>query len=139
MIDRWLARMAWLAPVPLRLGIGVVFVMHGSQLLFGAFGGHGIKGAIAIAEATGFAPGWLWGWALAIAQFFGGALLILGLLTRYAALVLCIPMLVAVFKVHLPNGFFLPGGFEFALTVLMGLISLSFSGPGGMTLHTGKK
>src|SRR5262245_4750047 len=139
MLDRWLARLSWLAPVPLRITIGVVFMMHGSQLLFGAFGGRGIEGAIGIAQATGFAPGWLWGWALACTQFFGGTLLVLGLFTRYAALALCIPMLVAIFKVHLKNGFFLPGGFEFALTVLAGLVSLLLSGPGGMTLHTGKK
>jgi putative oxidoreductase len=139
MLDRWFSRVSWFAPVPLRLVIGVVFFMHGSQKLFGAFGGRGIAGAIAAAQSVSFAPAWFWGWALACTEFVGGVLLLLGLLTRYAALALCIPMVVAVFKVHLPNGFFLPRGFEFALAMLMGLISLLFSGPGGMTLNTGKK
>ncbi len=139
MLDRWFSRVAWFAPVPLRLMIGVVFFMHGSQKMFGAFGGRGIEGAIATAERVGFAPGWAWGWLLAGTEFFGGILLILGLLTRYAALALCVPMAVAVLKVHAANGFFNPRGFEYPLTLLMGLVSLMFSGPGGLTLQAGKK
>ena len=139
MLDRWFSRASWFAPVPLRLMIGAVFLIHGSQKMFGAFGGKGIAGAIATAEHMGFQPDWLWGWLLAGTEFFGGALLIMGLLTRYAALALCVPMAVAVFKAHWPEGFFGPKGFEYPLTLLLGLVSLLFSGPGGVTLQTGKK
>lgn len=139
MLDRWFSRVSWFAPVPLRMMIGVVFFVHGSQKLFGAFGGGGIAATIAMVSGLGFTPGWLWGWLLAGTEFFGGVLLLLGLLTRYAALALCIPMAVAVFKVLWPSGFFAPKGFEYPLTLLLGLISLLVSGPGGMTLQTGKK
>jgi putative oxidoreductase len=119
--------------------IGLVFFMHGSQKVFGAFGGKGLAGAVATAGRMGFEPDWLWGHLLAGTEFIGGALLLLGLLTRYAALALCVPMAVAVFKAHWAAGFFGPAGFEYPLTLLLGCISLLFSGPGGMTLQTGRK
>jgi putative oxidoreductase len=139
MLDRWFTRVSWFAPVPLRIMLGVVFILHGSQKLFGAFGGRGIEGAVATAARMGFQPDWLWGWALAVTEFGGGVLLLLGLLTRYAALALCVPMAVAAFKAQWGGGFFSPRGFEYPLTLLCGLISLLISGPGGVTLNTGKK
>ncbi len=139
MLDRWFSRMFWLSPVPLRLAVGAVFIMHGSQKLFGSFGGPGMAGVTGMVEHLGFAPAWLWAWLLAVTEFIGGLLLVLGLFTRYAALALTVDMGIAIYKVHLAHGFFAPQGVEFPLTLLAGLISLLFSGPGGLTLHTGKK
>ena len=59
-----------------------------------------------------------------------GAALLIGLLTRYAALLLAVEMVVAILKVHLAAGFFLPNGYEFALTLLAATLTLLFAGGG---------
>ena len=60
--------------------------------------------------------------------------LMLGLVTRWAAIPLAIDMLVAMAVVHLPGGFFLPNGIEYALTLLAGCLALSLLGPGAFAL-----
>jgi putative oxidoreductase len=68
------------------------------------------------------------------AEFFGGLLLLAGLLVRPAAIVLAVTMLVAIFTVHIGNGLFMSGdGYEFALALLAGALSLAFSGAGGLS------
>ena len=93
------------APIFARLTLGIIFFAHGSQKLLGWFGGSGWSGTIQFFEQSGVPP-FLAG-LLIITEFFGGIAIILGFFTRLAALGLTIAMLVAIFKVHLPNGFFL--------------------------------
>lgn len=117
-------------PLILRLAVGAVFFAHGAQKLFGWFGGPGIAGTAGFFGQIGLAPAALWAWVVALTEFFGGIALILGLVTSVAAVLLAINMSVAFFAAHLRNGFFLPGGVEYVLTLFAALVALALSGPG---------
>jgi putative oxidoreductase len=114
----------------LRIMVGLVLLAHGSQKLFV----YGIPGTAAF-FAKGGLPFPMVSAVLSIsAEFLGGLFLTLGLLTRPVAAVLAFNMAVAVLLVHLKNGFFLPTGFEYALTLLVANISLVLTGPGAFAL-----
>lgn len=94
-----------------RLSLGVILFAHGSQKLLGWFGGSGWSATIGFfSKNLGFPP-FLSALAI-IAEFFGGLGLILGFLTRIAAAGSAVVMLVAMFKVNLPNGFFINWSLE---------------------------
>lgn len=122
-LERW-------AVLILQLFLGFLFFMHGSQKLFGAFGGAGIAGTAAFFEKYGITPGFFWVWVVTITEFFGGISIFFGFLTRFWAAGLVIDMTVAVLKVHVPNGFFwTKAGFEFPLTLALIALSLVLTGP----------
>jgi putative oxidoreductase len=115
----------------LRLPLGIIFAAHGAQKLFGWFGGYGLEGTGQWMASIGLEPGVLMAALSGSAEFFGGVALILGLLTRPAALVLAVTMLVAIFSVHISNGLFMSNdGYEFGLALLAGTVSLLISGGG---------
>ena len=119
----------------LRLFLGVVFVMHGSQKLLGAFGGSGIAGFAGLLAKYGIEPHVLWAWVVAITEFVGGICILFGFLTRFWAAGLVIDMTVAVVRVHLVNGFFwTKGGFEFVLTLGIIALVLLMTGPGSLSM-----
>lgn len=119
----------------LRLTAGVIFVAHGAQKLFGSFGGYGLEGTGQWMASVGLEPGYLMALAAGSAEFFGGIALLLGLLTRPAALALALTMLVAIVAVHLPNGLFMANdGYEFGLALLGISVALVFSGGGKFSL-----
>lgn len=120
-----------LAPLALRLAAGIIFAAYGSQKLFGWFGGYGLEGTGQWMESIGLAPGYLMALAAGSAEFFGGLLLIVGLLTRPTAIVLAITMLVAIVSVHLPNGLFMANnGYAFGLALMAIALSAAVSGAG---------
>jgi putative oxidoreductase len=129
-------------PAVLRMAVGAVFVAHGAQKLFGVWGGGGLRGTAPFLEQLGFSPGYPWAMLVALVEFGGGVLLILGALTLAASFALLVEMAVATWKVHLANGFFLnwaltPGrghGYEFNLVLIAALLCLILSGPGAFSI-----
>ena len=120
--------------LPLRVGAGVIFAAHGAQKLFGWFGGYGLEGTAGWMESIGLAPGVLMAAMAGGAEFFGGLLLIVGLLVRPAAFMLAITMLVAIGTVHLQNGLFMSSnGYEFGLALLAISVALLVSGAGSIS------
>jgi putative oxidoreductase len=112
----------------LRVIVGIVFLAHGSQKLFV----YGIGGFAGFLAHLGL-PAFLSPIVIAI-EFLGGAALILGIGTRIAAAAIALNMLGAVLAVHLKGGFFLPTGFEYALTMLAASVALVLTGPGKASL-----
>jgi putative oxidoreductase len=120
-----------LAIFVLRVTVGVIFLAHGLQKLFGAFGGPGINGTASMLSGMGFSPAEIWAWALAIAETVGGLFLILGVLPKLCSLMIAIIMVVAIVKIHGPKGFFMmKGGFEYQLLIISACISLMITGGG---------
>jgi putative oxidoreductase len=114
----------------LRLIVGAIFVAHGGQKLF-IFGLDGVAGAFG---QMGIPMAGILGPFAAFVEFFGGLALISGLLTRLASLGLLSTMVVAILKVHLPNGFFAPNGIEFPLALVGGTALLALTGAGSWSI-----
>lgn len=121
-------------PVVLRLAVGAVFVAHGAQKLLGVWGGGGLAGTAAFFTQLGLTPAFPLAILVAVVEFVGGLMLVSGALTLFAALALATDMAVAIWKVHLANGFFLPDGYEFALTIFGALVALMLTGPGAFSV-----
>ena len=120
--------------VPVRIGAGIIFVAHGAQKLFGWFGGYGLEGTAGWMTSIGLEPGMMMAALSGGAEFFGGLLLIAGLLVRPAALMLALTMAVAIVTVHLGNGLFMDnGGYEFGLALLVISAGLVFRGAGSFS------
>lgn len=114
----------------LRVMTGIIFMMHGGMKLFvmgldataGFFGQIGIPFAYANAVlVTGV-------------ELVGGALLVAGLFTRYVTPLIAATMVVAIATVHGSKGFFLPDGYEFALSLLVSNVALFLTGSGALAL-----
>ena len=124
-----------LALLLIRLVFGIVFIGHGSQKLFGAFGGAGLAGMAESLAKSGLQPGMLFALTGGIAEFGGGVLMLLGLLTPVAALATIGIMIAAIVMVTGGHGFFIQNeGYEYNL-VLIGLaVALAITGPGRLSL-----
>ncbi|WP_428396665.1 DoxX family protein [Marinobacter salarius] len=115
----------------LRIPVGIIFVAHGAQKLFGWFGGYGLEGTGQWLDSIGLSPGYLMALLAGGTEFLGGLALIIGLLVRPASAALAFAMLIAIFSVHFQNGLFMSNnGYEFALALLAASVSLLFSGAG---------
>jgi putative oxidoreductase len=120
----------------LRLVLGGSFLLHGSQKLFGAFGGHGLDAFVQTVGRLGLpGPALLWGLMAAGAEFCGGLAVLLGVLTEFGALAIAAVMIVAIWKVHGKNGYFSSGnGYEYPLLILGVCAALILAGPGWIAL-----
>lgn len=129
--DRW----SDVALLLLRVALGVTFLAHGAQKLFGAFSGPGVAGVAGFFGKLGIPLPGVMAWVISLLEFFGGLAIGVGLFTRWVAVLLACNMAVALLKVHLPRGFFVStGGVE--LVLLLGTIALALAllGPGGISL-----
>ncbi len=122
---------AGLAGLILRVPVGLILAAHGAQKLFAWFGGYGLEGTGQWMASIGLEPGYLMALLAGSAEFFGGLALALGLLTRPAAVVNAIAMLVAIFAVHIGNGLFMANnGYEYALTLFVVSVAVAIQGGG---------
>src|SRR5687767_7184552 len=125
-------------PAALRLCVGAVFLAHGVQKLFGLWGGQGIEGTTALLASWALPQPHYLAIAVGIAELGGGALLIVGGLTRWVALMLAIEVAVAIWKVNYLNGLVLTSaagpGVEYRLVLIGALLCLSLTGPGVLSV-----
>jgi putative oxidoreductase len=114
----------------LRVASAVVFLYHGSSILFAAFGGSGPAKFAAFMHA----PVTI-GYLVGIGEFFGGIGILLGIFTRISAACIAVIMIGAIVLVHFAHGFDVAqGGAEFAFTQLLIALALVFTGPGEYSL-----
>ena len=125
------------APVVLRIPAGIIFVAHGAQKLFGWFGGYGLEGTGQWMASIGLNPGYVMALLAGGAEFFGGVLLLIGLMVRPAGVILAFTMVVAIFAVHFENGLFLSNsGYEFGLALLAMSAALALGGAGRLSIDS---
>ncbi len=135
LVSKALVTSAGMDTLPVRVAVGAIFAAHGAQKLFGWFGGYGLEGTAGWMSSIGLEPGYLLATLAGSAEFFGGLLLILGLLVRPTALVLALTMVVAIASVHLHNGLFMSNnGYEFALALLVITLGLIVRGAGSLSV-----
>jgi len=118
----------------IRVILGVVLMFHGSQKLFGWFDGSGMEAFAAGLEKMEMPMPAVGAYAAALAEFVGGLFLLVGFLTRVAAVPVAITMLVAAVKVH-GHAFSLQhGGMEYPLTLAVVAAGLMFTGAGQFSI-----
>jgi putative oxidoreductase len=123
----------------LRLVVGGLFVGHGTQKLFGWFGGNGLDATAQGFEHLGLRPGRHNAIAAGAAEAGGGALLAVGLETPFAASVLVATMMTAIHRVHAKNGpWSSNGGYEYNLVLIAAALALAEVGPGALSLDAAR-
>jgi putative oxidoreductase len=121
----------------LRFIVGGYFFGHGTQKLFGWFGGYGPEGTGQFFESIGLRPGKRHAIAAGAAEAGGGALLVAGAATPLAATVLTSTMLTAINRVHLKNGPWVANqGYEYNLVLIAAVIALAETGPGSPSVDS---
>ena len=121
-----------LGKLALRGVVGPLFVGHGTQKLFGWFGGHGLEGTAGFFEqGIGLRPGKRHATAAGLSEAVGGALLTVGAATPLAASMIIGTMVTAIRKVHAPKGpWVTEGGYEYNAAIIAMMVALAESGPG---------
>ena len=115
----------------IRVALGVTFFLHGSQKLFGWFGGGGITGTARYLEGFGIRPGRFWAILVGVGEFGGGVLIGMGYLTVLGAFLIIITMVVAISAAAGRHGFWAQhGGYEYNLLIIAVALALIFTGPG---------
>jgi putative oxidoreductase len=120
-----------LAFLTLRIVFGLIFIGHGTQKLFGWFGGGGIQGTVKMMTNIGVRPQKFWAWVAGLCEALGGLGLVFGLLTPLASALIVGTMLMAMIKVHWRNGFWNSNrGIEFPLINAFLAAFFGIAGPG---------
>jgi len=119
----------------IRLVVGLLFIGHGAQKLFGWFGGYGPKGTGGFFESIGMKPGVAMAVIAGLGELAGGLLFALGLWTPVAGALIALTMLVAIFKVHGKNGLWATAnGYEYNLVLLALAVGVALIGAGDWSL-----
>lgn len=117
------------AALPLRTVLGLIFVVHGAQKLFGLFGGDGVARTAAVIAEYGFEAATVWAVLFGAFQLAGGVALLLGFLTRWTALALVVERVAVLSYLNIPYGFTAAaGGVEFSLVMAAALLTLACTG-----------
>ena len=118
-----------------RLIVGLALAAHGSQKLFGWFGGYGISGTGGFFESLGFKPGAAFAAAAGLSELIGGLLIAVGFLGPVGPALIIATMLVAIFTVHISKGFWnTDGGWELPVTNIAAAIAFASFGYGALSL-----
>lgn len=126
--------MAW-GLLVIRLVVGLLFIGHGAQKLFGWFGGYGPKGTGGWMESVGIKPGIVMAVVAGLMELVGGALFALGFVTPLAAVLITAAMLGAIVKVHGKNGLWITSnGIEYQLVLIAVVIGIALTGAGSYSL-----
>ena len=119
----------------IRVIVGLYYAAHGTRKAFGWFGGNGPAATGAFFEKIGIKPGKTMALFAGIGEFIGGILFALGFLTPLSALLIIVPMIVAIKTVHRKNGLFSDkGGIEYNLVLIAVALGITLSGPGSISL-----
>src|SRR2546429_3476844 len=114
-----------------RLIVGALLIGHGTQKLFGWFGGHGLEGPAGFFSALGYQPPLVAAFAAGATEAGGGAFLALGLATPLAAAMIVGAMINAIVAVHWDKGPWVTnGGYEYPLVVMLTAVATAATGPG---------
>lgn len=117
----------------LRIVTGIVFIGHGLPK-FGWVGDRSLAGLAGFLESIGIPLPMAGAFLVAFFETFGGAFLVIGLLTRFWSAGLAFAMLIAVTMVHLDDGMFAEGGYQWALLLMACSLALMFEGAGNASL-----
>lgn len=121
----------------IRLVVGVSFMGHGAQKLFGWFGGYGPKGTGGWMESIGIKPGVMMAVLAGLSELLGGLLFVSGFLTPIGAALIVITMLMAIIKVHGPNGYWVTSnGYEYNLLLIVVAIGVALTGAGAYSIDS---
>ncbi|TCP19295.1 putative oxidoreductase [Scopulibacillus darangshiensis] len=123
-----------LALLLIRLVVGLIMAGHGSQKLFGWFGGHGLKGTAGFFESIKIKPGYLMALLAGLGEFAGGLLFAAGVFTWIGALLIIVTMFVALITVHRKAFWVTSGGFEYNLILIVVALAVALTGPGSYVL-----
>ena len=119
----------------IRVIIGLLFIGHGAQKLFGWFGGYGLKGTGGWLESIGMKPGIAMALAAGLSEVAGGLMFALGLWMPGAALLIAATMLVSLVKVHGTNGLWVTqNGYEYNLVLIAIAVGGALIGAGEYSL-----
>lgn len=118
----------------LRIVLGLLFVGHGTQKLFGWFGGHGLEGTGSFLESLGYRPGKPHAAIAGLSEAGGGALIALGFLTPLGAAMIVGVMVNAIFAVHAPRIWVSENGMEYPLVAAAAALVPAFVGPGSWSV-----
>jgi putative oxidoreductase len=124
-----------LAPLLIRVPLGIIFIAHGLDKWLGTFHGGGFLKTLAAFTQMGMPLPIVSSYLATFGELIGGILMLLGLMTPVGAFLIAVTMGVATFVVHLDGGLFAQdGGFEYTLMLLAASLSVFISGPGKYSL-----
>jgi putative oxidoreductase len=125
------ARFAKWGMLPLRIAVGLVFLMHGGQKLFV----FGLEGTADIMGKLGLPLPLVCAAIVITVELLGGLAILLGVFARLAGALLAFEMVIAILVARLHGGFFAPYGYEFEFTLLAACLTFALNGPGRMSLE----
>jgi len=118
----------------IRLIVGLTLAAHGTQKLFGWFGGYGPKGTGGYFDSLGLKPGVAMAVFVGLVETLGGLLFAAGIYTLVIGILLALTMLVAAIKGHGKAGWLAQGGFEYTLVLAAVTLGIALIGPGAYVL-----